>query len=310
MSTGLVLVPPPAAVTPFLAIETQQTTEAFVLGYLLDGVPQPISIPSSITLIPGTLPGVVVGNPTFANIMQAAPIAITFDFVYTPPLGSANINPYNFGITIVVNVDIAGVPTVVTGTFNPYEILIGVVCVVGDTKVLMADGSTKEIKTIERGELVAADPSINKQYRVANLNINNLGAESMIDICEMVPNSIDKNIPSEKLLISSLHPIIDFETKKRRHAHKYVNYPGITRFQNVKAADILTEYCLYDLQFETVGSYVANGVTIQSRNPRSFLTPLPQELYFNQELYDGKLMDDNDPANEFPLDYSLLTKPE
>jgi len=60
-------------------------------------------------------------------------------------------------------------------------------------------------------------------------------------------------------------------------------------------------YQLWDLQFETVGTYVANGVTIQSRNPRSNLTPLSKDLYFDQSLYDGDLIDDFDPANEFPL---------
>ena len=42
---------------------------------------------------------------------------------------------------------------------------------------------------------------------------------------------------------------------------------------------------LYDIQFENDGSYIANGVQLQSRCPRSQMTPLAKEDYFNQELY-------------------------
>lgn len=250
---------------------------------------------SGVTYIPG-----VPAAPGFPPQIDELS-STTFNLIYTPPLGSEIPGLYPFSISVVFE-------DAPTQTFGPYAFQVVVVCIAGNTQILMADSSTKEIKSIKRGELVAADPSNTKQYRVAKLDITRLSAESQIDICEIAPNSLAENIPSEKLLITSLHPIVDLNGKKRRHAHKYVNYPGVKRFQNVKAANILDEYCLYDLQFETVGSYVANGLTIQSRNPRSFITPLSRELYFDETLYDGKIMDDNDPANEFPLDYTLLDK--
>ena len=63
---------------------------------------------------------------------------------------------------------------------------------------------------------------------------------------------------------------------------------------------MLVRYNMWDLQFDTVGSYVANGVTVQSRHPRSYLTPMPKELYFDQNLYTDELKNDYDPAYEFP----------
>ena len=50
------------------------------------------------------------------------------------------------------------------------------------------------------------------------------------------------------------------------------------------------EYCIYDLQFENDSSYVANGIMVQSRCPRSEISPLPKELYFDQELYTDEIV--------------------
>ena len=67
------------------------------------------------------------------------------------------------------------------------------------------------------------------------------------------------------------------------------------------------KYTVYDLQFESEGSYVANGVTVQSRSPRSEITPLSRELYFNDELYTDLTVWDtlNHPL---PLDFEILEK--
>jgi hypothetical protein len=65
-------------------------------------------------------------------------------------------------------------------------------------------------------------------------------------------------------------------------------------------------YHLFDLQFDQIGSYVANGVTVQSRHPQSFITPLPKELYFDKNLFQNEKKDDNDPNYEFPLVHSSV----
>ena len=62
--------------------------------------------------------------------------------------------------------------------------------------------------------------------------------------------------------------------------------------QKISAAQLLPaddnnhqSHTLYDLQFDHDGQYVAEGVILQSRSPRSDRTPLPKELYFDQSLW-------------------------
>jgi len=58
---------------------------------------------------------------------------------------------------------------------------------------------------------------------------------------------------------------------------------------------------LYDLQFEVDGYYLANNTLVQSRSPNSFRTPLPKELYFNEELYSDKQVNDFQTNHDLPL---------
>ena len=170
----------------------------------------------------------------------------------------------------------------------------------------MADGKTKLIQDIKRGDIVKADTSSDRSHIVARVDITNLSRNGTLDVCEFLPNSIGPNIPSRKLITTSGHPIVHYPTKTRRSAHFFTSaYPDVKLHTDTKIRDIMpilnNKYQLWDLQFETVGTYVANGVVVQSRNPRSNLTPLSKDLYFDQSLYDGVLIDDFDPANEFPL---------
>jgi hypothetical protein len=118
---------------------------------------------------------------------------------------------------------------------------------------------------------------------------------------------VGPNLPNQKLIITANHALIWKES--RRPAKCFINYPNVKRetsvVSNILPIDEKSRYCVYDLQFETLGNFVANGIVVQSRSPRSNLTPLPQTLYFDQSLYRSETGID-DVEYEFPLDFEIL----
>lgn len=212
----------------------------------------------------------------------------------------------NYGIRYVFNVIGPAEPTQVSA---PYLVNIVPICIDHSSEILLADKTTRPIYQIKRGDFVAADISNTKYYQVANVSITPIAANSAIDVVVFEKGSLTDT--NKRLIITHNHSVI--YDGARRYADKFVDFPGVSRYTNIKVADILTpndngHYHLYDLQFEIVGSYVANGITIQSRSPRSFITPLPRELYFDNKLFNPELMDDNDPAYDLPLKFNLAQK--
>lgn len=177
-----------------------------------------------------------------------------------------------------------------------------IVCLDRSSCILMADGTEKPIYEIKRGDIVMGH---DKCYQVARLLINHISPDLLVNVCTINEPKLGSN---RKLILTHNHSII--YNGARRYASKFVQLDGVGQY-NIKASEILTPdpnglFALYDLQFETLGSYIANGVTVQSRSPRSFNTPLPQNEYFNVELYRPDLMDDHDPEYEQPLLYDLV----
>jgi hypothetical protein len=193
----------------------------------------------------------------------------------------------------------------ITATFDPISSLV--VCVAKDTQILMADQSIKLIQDIQRGEFVAGDSQSSIIHQVARVNIQSLAATHSNNFVVFDVNSVGPNQPYEKLIITENHPIV--YNNARRPAYCFQNYPGVTYYKDVSASEILpvnNDTCtVYDLQFDHEGTYVANGLIVQSRSPRSNLTPLPEELYFDPTLYtDEKVNDCYDHI--FPLNVSIL----
>jgi len=184
------------------------------------------------------------------------------------------------------------------------------VCITRDTEILLVDGNTKMVQDLVRGDIVAGDPNRSVCHRVTRIPKQILSANSPVDIVTFEPNSLGDNIPSKKLTTTMGHSLLYQEA--RRPAFCFVNYPGVTRYERThKANDLMIvepdgSYILYDIQFDHIGSFVANGVVLQSRLPWSLLTPLPKELYFDQTLYQSQTGDDNDPGYSHPLNYSIL----
>jgi len=183
-----------------------------------------------------------------------------------------------------------------------------IICLDKDSSILMADQSVKLIGDIQRGDWVAGDLGVSKKYQVARVNKQNLDANHPSNLLIFEVDCLGNNQPSKKLIITENHPIIYQDA--RRPAYCFQNCPGVTYHQKMPASLILSKddlgkYSLYDLQFEHDGTYVANGLIVQSRSPYSELTPLPSELYFDQRLYTDETVGDS-YDQPLPLDLTLL----
>jgi len=176
------------------------------------------------------------------------------------------------------------------------------------TEILMGDGQLKHIRDIQRGDIVAGDPMINKKYTVAKVYSTSLNHDTTFGTCEFQPGSLANNVPYKPLITATSH-IIEYNNI-RKPAYAFEFFPNVEKTLS-KASDIVIpdnngKYSLYDLQFETVGTYVANGVTVQSRSPYSPITPLAKELFFDESLYSDKYVDDYDNRYEYKLNCKVL----
>jgi len=201
-----------------------------------------------------------------------------------------------------------------------------IVCVSRDTQILMHNGTYKAIQDIERGNVVAGDLEMSKLYRVSRVNRQRVHPSQRVDLVSFDKDCLGSNQPIQRLVITCNHALI--YNGKRRPAKCFENLYGVTKknerlsvdrmdhsnplnYSNGESVFLIPEpdggYILYDLQFETLGSYVANGVVVQSRSPRSRITPLPRSLYFNRSLYRPRLgtgLDDD--KYEYPLDFKKV----
>lgn len=196
----------------------------------------------------------------------------------------------------VITVDLFGNCYVAYYSVNPGLQVVGssqelvifkmssVVCVSSDTLISMADGTAKQIKYIQRGDVVAPN------YTVARLCQERIDQQSYIDLVIMKKNCLGIT-PTQDLIITPNHPI--FYRKARRPAMCFEWCPNVEMIHSTNVEQLThilgsdPDIYLYDLQFEHDGSYIANGVEIQSRSPNSCIGPLPKELYFDELLYNN-----------------------
>ena len=166
--------------------------------------------------------------------------------------------------------------TTITQTLVVFK-MSNLVCVGENTLITMADGTTKPIQTIHRGDLISPNS------RVAKVCQLNLHPQSCISLMIFEERCLGF-VPTHKLVITPNHPI--FYQEARRPAICFQHCPGVTYHQEVLLEQIPeSPKVLYDLQFEHDGSYIANGLEIQSRSPFSIHDPLPKELYYDPTLY-------------------------
>lgn len=185
--------------------------------------------------------------------------------------------------------------------------IINLICVLGNTKILLSNGTIKPIKEIQRGDMVVPN------HQVAMVCRERLDYSSKIDLMVFEKNCLG-NQPNERLIITPNHPI--FYKNARRPAKCFAKCPGVSSYNNVPITKIIhlfddpDDLCLYDLQFDHDGSYIANGTEIQSRSPYSCFGPLPKNSYYNQSLYSSDTvwdsMDQVLPLDSTPLKFNLV----
>ncbi len=186
---------------------------------------------------------------------------------------------------------------------------IALLCIVKDTQILMADGSFKSIQNLQRGDLVAANPEKTLMNQVARLNIQQLDPQCPITLYKFEEHSLGHNIPFKPLFITENHPIIYGQSRKP--AQCFALHPQVIKCINDECHSIVKnhegEYLLYDVQFDHDGTYVANGIVLQSRSPRSQITPLDKDLYFDHSLWTPDVVWDCFEQS-LPLDLSIITE--
>lgn len=183
-----------------------------------------------------------------------------------------------------------------------------ITCLASDTDILLEDGKTKQIQHIKRGDSVASDSSLTNTYKVANVNKLILEPKNLIDIYQFKHGSLGLNLPNKDLFITGNHPIIWKDARRPskclKNLQNIINHDK-SPINTVLPIDINNEYALYDLQFEVDGTYVANGVVVQSRSPHSDLTPLSEDLFFDKSLYSTIRVWDS-LTQKLPLDMTIL----
>ena len=163
-------------------------------------------------------------------------------------------------------------------------------CMAHNTLILMVDGTYKMIQDIKKGDWVKGDRN-GTTYRVSKVIKQEVKPfESKTDIVIFKKNALGKNLPLNKLIVLGNHSII--WNGKKRPAGRFMNHPNVTRYYNqrvlkrnstdnkIYSLDELlpnegtATFTVYDLQFETEGSYIAEGLQVKSRSPLSKFTPL------------------------------------
>jgi len=201
---------------------------------------------------------------------------ITFPFSFAPTTNYTIVSDYtitreDYEAYAVINTATASGQTLTDQTVSMSVTLSTIPCVVRDTMILLMDGSLKPIQDIQRGDIVAPG------HKVARLCETQVDNATIIDVIVFNTNSLGFGKPKKELTITYNHPLI--YANARRPAWCFKDFIGVSR---IKKNNITY---LYDLQFDHDGSYIANGVEIQSSSPYSALNPLPKDLYFNQSLY-------------------------
>jgi hypothetical protein len=184
----------------------------------------------------------------------------------------------------------------------PAEMIVGSIffeaveatCVLEGSRILMADGSLKEVQNIQRGDLVL---TAHGPLPVSRLIEEKL--RERVYLIKIPKGCIDNIIPYSDLYVCSGHVIRHLGA--RRYASTLSCYKGVETLRG-KRETITDKKAMYDLQFDIETFYYVEGLESQSRSPYCHYSPLPKELYYNKELYknirvSNALMDEREDIN-------------
>lgn len=157
---------------------------------------------------------------------------------------------YNFQIS---GVNVVGESTLTIPTSNIY---IPYACFIGSTKVTMADGSMREIKDVQREDLILRDKVNNIIGKVVRVTVNNVEINA-----QLIPKMLIGN--TDNIICSRRHKIFINDEIKFTRAHDIL---GSSR--------ILIKEPLYNIQFMTEGTYYVENVKVESLSPNNKNYPI------------------------------------
>jgi hypothetical protein len=152
--------------------------------------------------------------------------------------------------------------------WNGVTITATPVCVLGTTEILMADGTLKMIKDIQRGDLVMTDKKTGAHKKVCRV-VNSLYDGYVVRIHKGLLGN------HKPIILTGGHPIWVNKDQNR------VCCRDIVKRQWVHVCELF-----YNIQFEDEGTYYANGVKMDSLSPNNHERKMPKELYFDISKYD------------------------
>ena len=165
----------------------------------------------------------------------------------------------------------------------PVTVISEPICVVRGTRIMMADGTSKPIQDIQRGDRVLCDKESGVFQKVARLT-------------EMMHNGKAIQIPrglignKKKLIMTPEHPIW-IKNENRMYS------------KHIKGAIPLTiSEKVYNIQFEEEGTYYAEGIKVDSMSPNFYQMKLPKDLFFNRLKHNKRLFvqEEDDPVRRKP----------
>lgn len=173
------------------------------------------------------------------------------------------------------------------------------ICVSGSTKILMSNLTEKEIKNIVRGDVVMEDIKTNKTNIVSRVISTKVLNKKIVkipnDILKIYGETFFESEPkytNDNLYITESHPIW-INNGQNRILAKNIN--GCSTF-------ILIDDMLYNIQYDTEGTFYANGIKIDSLSPYHKYYPLPKVLFIDKTKFiDGiKIMNEDDEIRNKP----------
>jgi hypothetical protein len=159
------------------------------------------------------------------------------------------------------------------------------VCFGADTPILMGDNTYKLIKDIQRGDEVMQDSNTKTKAIVSNVHQSTLMTEMV-----SIPAGLMGNV--EEIICTQLHPIWVENDTKRVYAKD---------LEGVKIISGAGQF--FNLQYDEEGTFIADGIKVDSLSPYHKYIPLPKDLFIDASKYiEGKkVKDENDPTRNKPL---------
>jgi hypothetical protein len=160
------------------------------------------------------------------------------------------------------------------------------ICVLENTHILLANGQWKKVQDLTRGELIAGKDG--SALPLCRLIVKDISV-ARIDFIVIPKDAIAPGIPMNDLYCCKHHYFLYGD--KLYAAESFLSFPGVRRIRGYakevlgKELPKLSKLRMYDLQFETEGFYIAEGLVSPSRSPYDADDPLPRELFFDKGLF-------------------------